>query len=101
MSRAPAHTTAFHAVADPTRRAILELLRDREQAASELTEPFETSQSAVSQHLAVLRRAKLVTRRRDGRRQLYSVCPEPLRAVADWIAQFDQFWDQKTDDLEK
>jgi DNA-binding transcriptional ArsR family regulator len=92
MSRTPAHTTPFYAVADPTRRTILVLLRNAEQSASQLTEPFRSSQSAVSQHLAVLRRAKLVTRRREGRRQLYAVSPEPLKAVADWIAQFDQFW---------
>jgi DNA-binding transcriptional ArsR family regulator len=94
MSHSPAHSTVFHAIADPTRRAILDLLRDGPRSASALTAPFQASQSAISQHLAILRRANLVTQRREGRYQLYSLRPEPLQEVADWIASFDRLWEQ-------
>jgi hypothetical protein len=53
------------------------------------------SQPALSQHLAVLRRADLVTQRRDGRRRLYRVNPEPLREIVDWVEHYRRFWDDK------
>src|SRR5687768_6387175 len=92
MSRWAAATTTFTAVADPTRRAILELLREREQSVSELMAPFDISQSAISQHLRVLREAGLVADRQEGRLRLYSLNAEPLREVADWITHFGEFW---------
>lgn len=99
MSRAAADASVFHAIADPTRRAILDLLRDGERAASDLLTPFRISQPALSQHLAVLRRAGLVRPRKSGRRRLYSVEPAPLREVADWIALYDKFWTDRLDNL--
>jgi DNA-binding transcriptional ArsR family regulator len=57
------------------------------------------TQPALSQHLAVLRRAGLVRQRRQGRRQIYTFRPEPLRAVHDWIARYDQFWTGKLENL--
>jgi DNA-binding transcriptional ArsR family regulator len=85
----------FHAIADPTRRRLLTMLRSGACSASELAEPFSQSRSAVSQHLAVLRRAGLVERDRQGRHQVYRLNPGPLREVADWTAAFDAFWDDK------
>ena len=95
MSRIAADKTVFHAIADPTRRGILLILREGERSATELAEPFSATQSAVSQHLAVLRRAGLVEGRREGRRRYYRVRAAPLREVADWVAFFDRFWDEK------
>ena len=57
------------------------------------------SQPALSQHLAVLRRANLVTQRRDGRRRLYRINPEPLREIVDWLEHYHRFWDAKLDAL--
>jgi DNA-binding transcriptional ArsR family regulator len=82
----------FQAVSDPTRRAILDLLRHRERTVTELAKPFAMSQPAVSQHLKVLRDARLVQQRRDGRKRIYTVDARPLRVVYDWIAHYERFW---------
>lgn len=85
----------FSAVADPTRRRILDLLTERRRSASELAEPFEMSMPAVSQHLGVLRRAGLVTVTKNGRRRIYALCPERLKDVYDWVAHYERFWREK------
>ncbi len=95
MSRVAADATVFHAIADPTRRAILELLRDGEQSVKALKARVRMTASALSQHLGVLRRAGLVADRREGRLRVYAVRPEPLYEVAEWIAFFDRFWDDR------
>ncbi len=97
--RPAAAESTFHAIADPTRRRLLTMLRSGERSASELAQPFTQSRSAVSQHLAILARAGLVVRQRDGRRQVYRLRPEPLREVVDWTAEFGAFWDQRFDRL--
>lgn len=144
MARRPADSSVFHAIADPTRRAILDALRDGEQSVSALmaavpllrpahakparrmrsarspippanpgkhrprprasaaesqTLGQSIGQSAFSQHLAVLRRAGLVTSRQSGRARLYAFRPEPLRQIVDWIAEYDRFWTTKLDAL--
>lgn len=99
MPRAASERSVFAAIADPTRRAILWSLRDGARSVTELMEPLDISQSAFSQHLAVLREAKLVRARRDGRRQIYSVRPQPLYEVARWIRHFDRFWERRLDRL--
>jgi DNA-binding transcriptional ArsR family regulator len=80
--------TVFQIVADPTRRRILDLLRERERSVSELVARFTVSQPAVSRHLRDLRDAGLVVVRTDGQRRLYSLRREPLRELADWLAPF-------------
>lgn len=85
----------FRAIADPTRRAMLELLASADRSASDLARPFRMSQPAASQHLRVLRSAGLVQARRDGRRRLYRLRPRPLKPVVDWLAQFEAFWDDR------
>ena len=77
----------FHALADPTRRRILELLREVERPAGDLVETFRISQPAISQHLRVLREAGLVRIRRAGREHLYRLDPKPLAAVQEWVAR--------------
>ena len=99
MSRAQADATVFHAIADPNRRAILHLLLQGELAVSAILESFTITQSALSQHLSVLRRAGLVSQRRAGRHRFYAVNAEPLRAVVDWVHPFEKFWDQRIDNL--
>jgi DNA-binding transcriptional ArsR family regulator len=85
----------FHAIADETRRALLDRLSSGEEAATALSEAFHISQPAVSQHLKVLRDAGLVAERRVGRYRLYRLQPEALREVADWVSHYEQFWKTK------
>ncbi|HEY9600165.1 MAG TPA: metalloregulator ArsR/SmtB family transcription factor [Allocoleopsis sp.] len=101
MSRPGASADIFQAIADPTRRAILDRLRDGEQAVKQLAEPFEMSMPAISQHLQVLCDVGLVTQRKVGRQRLYRLNPEPLREVSDWVNPYERFWQEKLDILGK
>ncbi len=83
----------FRAVADPTRRALLDLLRTADRSVRELRSPFRMTQPAISQHLRVLRQAGLVRARRIGRRRLYHLNPKPLLQVYDWAARYKTFVD--------
>jgi DNA-binding transcriptional ArsR family regulator len=78
----------FRAVADPTRRSILERLQQRELSVLELCEPFRMTQPSLSKHLAVLRRSGLIIARRSGRHRYYRLQAKPLEQVAAWAAQF-------------
>ena len=80
----------LHAVQDPTRRRLLELLRSGEDSVRELTDALPVTQGAVSQHLKVLRDADLVQARPDGTRRLYAITPDGLGPVRAWV---DSFWD--------
>lgn len=90
---------AFRAVADITRRAILDELARGERSAGALCGMFDISQSAVSQHLRILRDAGLVQQRQAGRQRLYRLEPEPLRAIFDWVVHYRQFWEHRLDAL--
>ena len=79
---------AAAAIADPTRRRVLELVRDRELAAGEIAGEFEISRPAVSRHLRVLREAGLVRERRDGRLHLYRADPAPLEELRGWLEDY-------------
>jgi DNA-binding transcriptional ArsR family regulator len=76
-------------VAEPTRRRILDLLRDGERSVGDLVDRLGVSQPGVSKHLKVLREAGLVDVRRDGKRRWYGVRAEPLTEMADWLRRFD------------
>ena len=93
MSVASASSDVFRAVADPTRRAMLDLLREADRSVRELARPFRMSQPAISQHLRVLREAGLVRARQVGRRRLYRIEPKPLEAVYEWAARYKQLVD--------
>ena len=80
---------AVAAIADPVRRRVLELVRDRELPAGEIAGAFEISRPAISRHLRVLRQAGLVTERRDGRLRLYRADPVPLEELRGWL---DAYW---------
>ena len=82
----------FQAVSDPTRRAVLDLLRRGSQPAGQIAEAFPVSRPAISKHLRLLRRAHLVREHREGRNRVYELNPEPLRAVDSWIEQYRVFW---------
>lgn len=95
MSRARAAADPFTAIADPTRRAILDRLRAGAAPVAEIAEGFAMSRPAVSKHLRVLREARLVRERRggeDGRQRIYQLTPGPLRDVARWAEAYRSFW---------
>ena len=84
--------STFHALADPTRRAVLDLLRQGSQPAGQIARAFPISRPAISKHLRLLRRAHLVQEHRQGRHRLYQLNPAPLRAVDSWLEQYRVFW---------
>src|ERR1700681_2694587 len=91
----------FKALADPTRRAIFErLARDGEQTVHALTDRAGVSQPAVSKHLSVLRHARLVRERREGRETHYSAQPQALAPLIDWMSLYAAFWRDGFDRLE-
>ena len=93
--------STFHALADPTRRAIFErLCRKGDQTVKALTEHAGISQPAVSKHLGVLKRAGLVRDRQDGRQTHYSAQPGALAPLADWTREMAGFWNSRIDDLD-
>jgi DNA-binding transcriptional ArsR family regulator len=91
----------FRALADPTRRAIFESLTQGEAMVKDLTARFDVSQPAVSQHLAALKDAGLVSGRREGRRVLYRVEPRGMKPLVEWIAHYQAFWTERVDRLER
>ena len=91
----------IRAIADPRRRAILEQLSGRETSVKDLTARFRISQPAVSQHLATLRSAGLVTERHEGRHVYYKVHPGGLRPLFDWLAHYRAFWPERIERLQK
>ena len=92
--------SAFDALADPTRRTIVELLAEGERSAGELAAEFETSRPAVSRHLRVLREHGLVSAREHGRRRLYALEPEPLAELDEWVSRYRSFWTNRLDALD-
>jgi len=82
----------FQALADPTRRAVLDLLRLGAQPAGQIAAAFPVSRPAISKHLRQLRKARLVVESRSGRHRLYQLNAEPLRAVDTWLEQYRRFW---------
>ena len=99
----PAEATSldavFSALADPTRRAIVVRLAEREASVSELARPFDMSLPAVTKHLAVLERAGLLERRKQGRVRHCRLVAEPMRAADDWLSTYRGFWERRLDSL--
>jgi DNA-binding transcriptional ArsR family regulator len=91
---------ALEALAEPTRRRVVELLAERERSAGELAAEFATSRPGVSRHLRVLRDHGLVRVRADGRRRLYSLDPAPLAELDEWLGRYRGFWRNRLDALE-
>jgi DNA-binding transcriptional ArsR family regulator len=94
-------TSTFAVLAEPNRRRILDLLRERERPVGELVAALRVSQPAVSEHLRVLREAGIVAVRVDAQRRLYRVRPEPLREIDAWLNPYRALWDERLDALER
>lgn len=91
----------FGAISHPARRRMLDLLVETDRSVSAITESFDISRPAVSQHLRVLLDAGLVTEQRHGRERRYRLVPERLSPVRDWMARYEQFWDDRLQRLQK
>jgi DNA-binding transcriptional ArsR family regulator len=90
--RARAKADVFRAIADPTRRAMLDRLRAGPAPVNALASDFHQTRPAISKHLRVLREARLVTEQRSGRHRLYELQPQQLQQVAGWVEGYRAFW---------
>jgi DNA-binding transcriptional ArsR family regulator len=93
--------TTFDVLAEPSRRDILDLLREGERSVGELVDHLPLSQPGVSKHLRVLRDAGFVQSRVEAQRRLYRLRPEPLMELDAWLAPFRRFWSKHVDALER
>lgn len=94
-------SVVFEALADPTRRRVLELLSEQDLSAGEIAAAFTVSRPAVSRHLRVLREAGLVRATRDSQRRVYGLDPAPLREIDAWLDRYRRFWPDRLDALEE
>lgn len=94
MAAQPTHDV-FQAIADPNRRQMLRLLSGKEMPLNAVASHFAMTRPAVSKHLRVLSEAGLVHLRKVGRETRYTLCPQPLEDLKDWLSFFEQFWDGK------
>ncbi|HEY4129791.1 MAG TPA: metalloregulator ArsR/SmtB family transcription factor [Gemmatimonadaceae bacterium] len=101
LSSTATTTRVFRALADPTRRAILERLATGEQSVTALVALFEISQPAITKHLNVLQASGLITRRQVGRRRIVRAKPLALRAPLTWMQRYASLWEGRLDQLEK
>ena len=92
---------SFTALADPTRRRIVEMLAVRERTAGEIVRAFDMTAPAISQHLKVLREARLVTVRPEGQRRIHSLDPAGLDELESWVTKTRRFWEKRLDALEE
>ena len=90
---------AFSALADPTRRAVLDLLRQGSLPAGQIARAFPVSRPAISKHLRMLRCAQLVQERREGRHRIYELNAVPLKAVDSWLSRYRSFWQANLNSL--
>jgi DNA-binding transcriptional ArsR family regulator len=94
-------SATFSALADPTRRAILARLALGTATVNELAQPFAISLPAISRHLKVLERARLITREREAQWRRCRLAPQPLKAAADWVERYRVFWEARFDALDR
>lgn len=100
MARLPTTADVFNAIAEPQRRAILELLAQDEMSVNEIAVALDLNQPQASKHLRVLYEVELVDVRQEGRRRIYQLQSESLRPIHDWVRQFEQFWSERFDRLD-
>ena len=91
------HLDAFQALADPTRRRLVEAMRNGERQVNDFVEQAEIHQSGVSRHLRILHEAGFVSVRPVGQRRLYSLRPDPFRQLERWLAQYRSLWEARLD----
>ncbi|MFC5649653.1 ArsR/SmtB family transcription factor [Paenibacillus solisilvae] len=101
MAASSAKHDVFQAIADPTRRQVLELLVDREMPVTAISGHFPMSRTAVSKHLRILADAGLVKERKVGRETRYRLEPEPLQALQHWLDYYSRFWQNKLTALQR
>jgi len=101
LSEPAASAELFRAISDPTRRAILDRLRSEGLPVGDLAARFEVSRPAISQHLKVLRRAGLVSERREGRRRIYRLTAAPLAEIDGWLSHYRRFWQGQLERLKE
>jgi DNA-binding transcriptional ArsR family regulator len=94
-------SSIFEVMAEPNRRRILDLLRERERSVGELVKETKLSQPGISKHLRVLREAGLVEVRQKGQKRVYHLRAEPLAEIDNWLEPYRRFWSDKLDALEK
>jgi DNA-binding transcriptional ArsR family regulator len=99
-NRSPQLDCVFQALADPTRRAVVERLTSGPAAVSELARPFKMALPSFSQHLEVLEKCGLVRSRKKGRVRTYRLVPKPLEAAEQWMAQQRETWGRRLDQLD-
>ena len=92
--------SALQALSDPTRQRIVEMLASGALSSGEIAGRFKLSAPAISQHLKTLKTAKLVTVRTDRQKRIYSLDPEGVGEVSDWVARITAFWNPRLDALE-
>ncbi|HEY4552900.1 MAG TPA: metalloregulator ArsR/SmtB family transcription factor [Bacillaceae bacterium] len=95
MSASEQKYDVFQAIADPTRRQVLELLTEKELPISEITSHFSVSRTAIAKHLRILSEAELVSGRKVGRERRYRLQPEPLNELKQWLSFYEKFWSNK------
>ncbi|HZL52246.1 MAG TPA: metalloregulator ArsR/SmtB family transcription factor [Terracidiphilus sp.] len=93
-------TDVLRAISHPTRRAIIRRLANGPARFLDIAEPFDVALNAVTKHLKLLERAGLIERERRGREVLISLRPQALRLVADWVHEYERFWNEKLDEFE-
>jgi DNA-binding transcriptional ArsR family regulator len=93
--------SVFRAIADPTRREILDILRGGRQTVGEIAENFRMSRPAVSKHLRLLRTAGLIVTRKEGTANLCGLNAAPLRVIDDWLQDYETFWGETLHSLKK
>ncbi|MEM9575433.1 MAG: metalloregulator ArsR/SmtB family transcription factor [Pseudomonadota bacterium] len=91
----PVEQPTFRALADPTRRGILLMLRDRDLTIAEVSDNFDMTRAAVKKHLTVLSDGGLITVQTRGRERVNSLSPSGIKPVLDWLSFFDDFWDDR------
>ncbi len=94
-------TSTFDLLADPTRRRLLDALRERDRSVGELVNLLQISQPGVSKQLRILREAGLASVRIDAQRRIYRLTPDRLRALDEWLAPYRAFWEDRLVDMEK
>jgi DNA-binding transcriptional ArsR family regulator len=100
MARAATTADTFNAIAEPRRRAILDLLAGGERPVSDVVRELRLAQPQVSKHLRVLREVGAVDVRDDGRRRLYRVNARALKPIHDWVKRYERLWAERFDELE-
>jgi DNA-binding transcriptional ArsR family regulator len=94
-------TNVFTAISHPTRRAIITQLAAGPARFTDIAEPFDTALNSVTKHLKLLERAGLIKRKKQGREVFISFRGEPLREVAEWVHEYEQFWNERLDKFEQ